>query len=265
MEKQDRRSLHREIEAYLILGEKHFLPKQYDSMKWNGRLVMAMESLDKSLDQCFNWCRDRGRVMAVKDAVQIAIDLIDAFQYIHGKKYLHRDIKPGNVMIRSAGSGKYVVVVVDWGCAAKTWKRRHNRCHRVGTPRFMAIRAHKKRRQRPHDDMEAIAYMVMSFLKPHMPWDSITAPTPQEKNRKIMDVKMKTPLHELLANEGNYPDIPVVFGKFLKETKFVTNRYKIKVGPLYMKWKKSFTDFAESNRINLDNKYTWSAPGSWSH
>lgn len=53
---------------------------------------------------------------AFRDLINRLIDVCNAMQYAHDRKVLHRDLKPGNIML-----GKYgETLVVDWGLAKAT-------------------------------------------------------------------------------------------------------------------------------------------------
>ena len=42
---------------------------------------------------------------------KIILDLLSAIEYVHSKDYVHRDLKPGNIVI----SEKYEIQVIDFG------------------------------------------------------------------------------------------------------------------------------------------------------
>lgn len=46
-----------------------------------------------------HWLKERGRPIRASDAAAIAADLADAMHYAHGQGVLHRDLKPGNVLL----------------------------------------------------------------------------------------------------------------------------------------------------------------------
>lgn len=98
----------REIEIAANLHHPHILPL-YESGNSEGFLYYTMpfvegESLRDRLD--------REKQLPVEDAQQIAGEVADALGYAHSRGVVHRDIKPGNIML---GSGH--ALVADFGIA----------------------------------------------------------------------------------------------------------------------------------------------------
>jgi serine/threonine-protein kinase len=98
----------REIETAAGLNHPHILPL-HDSGEADGVLYYVIpyvegESLRDRLD--------RERQLALEDALQIAREVADALSYAHSHNVLHRDIKPGNILL-SAGHA----LVTDFGIA----------------------------------------------------------------------------------------------------------------------------------------------------
>ena len=73
-------------------------------------LVIAMEYIQgKTLEELIN-AREK---IPVKEAVDIAIKVLETLQFAHKKKIYHRDIKPSNIMIDNSGQVK----IIDFGIA----------------------------------------------------------------------------------------------------------------------------------------------------
>ena len=87
---------------------------------FDGRVYYAMrfirgESLKESIRR-FHDAKDDDpgrRTLKLRDLLARIVDVCNAIHYAHSKGVLHRDLKPGNVMIGKFGE----TIVVDWGLA----------------------------------------------------------------------------------------------------------------------------------------------------
>ena len=115
------------------------------------------ESLAASLDS-------RGPLSAAE--WQPLLDrLLDGLAHVHGQGYLHRDIKPGNIVIRTADGEP---VVIDFGAARiAAGELTHTR---VLTPQYAPIEQHSSRaEQGPWTDiysLAAVSYRVLTGEAP---------------------------------------------------------------------------------------------------
>jgi serine/threonine protein kinase/tetratricopeptide (TPR) repeat protein len=124
----------REIQVTANLQHPHILPVL--SVGISGSLhyyvtpYVAGESLRARID-------DKG-ALAVEDAVHILQDVADALAFAHERGVIHRDVKPGNVLL----SGGHAILA-DFGIAgamqqAANGDRLTGTGHGIGTPGYMA-------------------------------------------------------------------------------------------------------------------------------
>jgi len=124
------RFLH-EIETIASLNHPLILPL-HDSGESDGLLYYVMpyaegESLRQRLD--------REKQLAVDESVRIAVEVADGLDYAHRKGVIHRDIKPGNILLSERHA-----VIADFGIARAIEVARADRVTStglgVGTPLY---------------------------------------------------------------------------------------------------------------------------------
>ena len=79
----------------------------------------------------------------------------------------------------------------------------------TGTARYASSNAHKNEQSRK-DDLEAIGYCLIYFLKGKLPWQGLHNVDDEKKNDAILDIKMSTTLDTLCE------DCPKQFLEYLK-------------------------------------------------
>ncbi len=99
---------------------------------------MAFELLGPNLEDLFNYC---GRKFSLKTVLMLPDQLIPRFQYIHAKGFIHRDIKPDNLLVGDGKQGNKVHVT-DIGLAKDIEDRDWHSYPVVGTLRYASIKAH---------------------------------------------------------------------------------------------------------------------------
>lgn len=157
--------------------------------------VLVMDLLGPSLEDLFNFCN---RKLSLKTVLMLADQMVCRVEYVHSKHFIHRDIKPDNFLI-GLGKRSSLVHIIDFGLAKKY---RDPKSHKhipyrenknlTGTARYASINAHVGIEQSRRDDLEAIGYVLMYFLRGSLPWQGLQANTKQEKYQKIMEKKMNT-------------------------------------------------------------------------
>lgn len=126
------------------------------------RPYIAMEYLEgKTLYDIL----DRTRILPVCDALRLGSRLCDILEYMHGQDVVHRDLKPGNIVISDDGSPH----IIDFGVAK--WRERElsGISAQIGTPEYMApeqIRGDRTDRRTDIYSLGAILYEVVTGVRP---------------------------------------------------------------------------------------------------
>ncbi len=161
-----------EIETTAKLTHPHILPL-HDSGEADAFLFFVTpfiegESLRDRLD--------RDKQLPVDDAVRIAREIADALDYAHRQGVIHRDIKPGNILLHEGR-----VIVADFGIALAVGAAGGDRITEtglsVGTPHYMSPeQATGGQQLGPPTDTYALACVLYEMLVGEPPY---SGPTPQ--------------------------------------------------------------------------------------
>jgi predicted Ser/Thr protein kinase len=102
-----------------------------------------------------------------REASRIAIQVAEALEEAHRAGIVHRDVKPGNVMLTSAGDVK----VMDFGIAAAAWAERVTTSGLVlGTPSYLAPEQAKSEKTTPASDVYALGAMLYEMVAGRPPF-----------------------------------------------------------------------------------------------
>ena len=105
-----------------------------------------------------------------QEAVRIAAEVAEALAHAHAQRVIHRDIKPGNVILKD---GK-TAVVVDFGLALSEEAAGKSLGEIAGTPRFMSPEqaAGKAHRIDGRTDIYAVGVLLYQMLCGRVPFHS---------------------------------------------------------------------------------------------
>ena len=138
----------------------------------NGNYYLIMECCEGEDLRHWIKCKRKDKPLTLHDVLPIIKQVAEALDYAHGEKVMHRDIKPGNIMLDSRGKVK----VLDFGLAAQI----HTSMTRVsmayhgtsGTGPYMAPEQWRGRQQGAAADQYALAVMTYEMLAGHLPFES---------------------------------------------------------------------------------------------
>lgn len=160
------RRFHREAELLAHLDHPGIV-KVYDHGNQGDTHYIAMEFLDgEGLDRLIE-----NKRLSTKSVVQIMSRVAEALQHIHAQGIIHRDIKPGNIMVlknalRDDGSvDPRGVRLMDFGIAAgKVLTRLTITGARIGTPVYMSPEQAKGQRIDHKSDIYSLGVVFYEAL-----------------------------------------------------------------------------------------------------
>ena len=135
----------------------------------NGNFYLIMECCEG--EDLRKWIKGRKTPFTLAEVLPIIRQVADALDYAHRQKIIHRDIKPGNVIINTDGEIK----VLDFGLAAQIYSslsRVSMAYHGTsGTGPYMAPEQWRGRAQGAPADQYALAVMTYEMLAGHLPFE----------------------------------------------------------------------------------------------
>ena len=168
--------------------------------------ILVMELLGKSLEDIF---QSQQKNFTVKTVCMIGIQMLDRLEFVHSKNIIHRDIKPDNFVL-GLGDKSHIIYVLDFGLSKKY---RSSRTHQhikfnvnkklTGTARYASINALKGCEQSRRDDLEAIGYVLMYFLRGSLPWQGLKVHKGEDRYKKILMTKRSTSAEDLCKGFPN--------------------------------------------------------------
>jgi serine/threonine protein kinase len=191
-----------EIETAAGLNHPHILPI-HDSGEADGELYYVMPLVDgETLEDRI---ARRGPLLP-DEAIRLAGEVAEALDYAHGQNVIHRDIKPGNVLLQAGHA-----LVTDFGIA-RALKRSGAALteigYSVGTPQYMSPeQALGETGVDGRTDIYAVGTMLYEMLTGRVPFDADTAQA----------VFAKKVTHEIPAIDTARLGIPPVLERVIRK------------------------------------------------
>ncbi|CAG2110394.1 unnamed protein product [Medioppia subpectinata] len=176
--------------------------------------ALVMDLLGPSLTGLQKTC---GGKFSLKTTLYIAIQLMDIFEYFHGRGLIYRDTKPDNFLFGPSGAALYnQLYIIDMGLSKDYVDESGRHIKMVtgkgvtGTVRYMSRNNHAGIEQSRRDDMEAVGYMLVYLARGELPWQGVKADTLRAKYKKIGEIKRSTTPEQLCG------DLPPEFARFIR-------------------------------------------------
>jgi tRNA A-37 threonylcarbamoyl transferase component Bud32 len=136
----------------------------YDCFAWRGERFIVQEYVEGE---------DLAAVLKIVRRLEpriaglVALELARGLEEVHARGVVHRDLKPGNVLIGRAGEVK----LADFGIALEQRKSALTQVgHAVGTPGYMAPEQHRGDRADDRSDVFAFGVLLYEMLTGALPF-----------------------------------------------------------------------------------------------
>ncbi|MEZ5332053.1 MAG: serine/threonine-protein kinase [Thermoanaerobaculia bacterium] len=114
-----------------------------------------------------------GRLLTFKEIADIALQTASALDYAHERSIIHRDIKPGNILMTVDGSPK----ITDFGVAKLSTAGMTTTGTIIGTPMYMAPEQITGHEVSPASDQFSLAVVIYEMLTGERPFEGDNATT----------------------------------------------------------------------------------------
>lgn len=169
-------------------------PRRYGFFTEDGYNVLVMEKLGESLEEK-RTRKGGGGCLPIGDIKDVACQVLDRLQTMHGLGFVYRDIKPQNFMY-GLKDRRHVLYMIDFGLCKRvvdpvTHVHIPIRTGKglTGTPRYASIFTHDGYEHSMRDDIEALGYMLLFLALGELPWQRLHDTSQIGKKKKTTDLR----------------------------------------------------------------------------
>ena len=186
-----------EYNIYKILQGGEGIPKIYSYGSQKNYNFLAMDLLDKSLNFYFNSCE---RKFSLLTTLMLADQMLSLIEFIHEKSFVYCNLKLV-YFIMGRDSNKHKVYLINFRRAKKYIDPKtkllipyNEENNFMGNFYFSSINQLSGIEVSRRDDIEALGYIFVYFLKGDLPWSNIKYKTCDEGIEKALKIRINTSL-----------------------------------------------------------------------
>ena len=187
----------RRREVRMLMAVQHpNIVKFYEEGQVEDELYYAMEFVEDSLQHRMRSSED----FSLLDKIDVLCQTVSALQAVHRHGLVHRDVKPGNILLDQDPSGRLNVKMTDFGIAKNVSEpdivRAQNSGSVPGTPKYLSPEQIKMKAVDGRSDIFSLGVVAYEFLSGRAPFESDTTDGYLQANVG----EQPTPLHQVVAD-----------------------------------------------------------------
>jgi len=109
--------------------------------------------------------------LQIKSIALVAKQLLESLESMHARGYLHRDLKPDNILL---ARDSHNLCLIDFGLSKKCEPPPRQTVSIIGNVRFASRGAHIGFSSRK-DDLESMCYVLLYLYQGWLPWQKLPA------------------------------------------------------------------------------------------
>lgn len=194
--------LEKEYNLYRLLRENKYpggLTRPHFFGQWEDYNILVMDLHGPSFREIVE---KTGRA-PMKDVFNIGVKALVQIQHLHSKGYVHRDIKPGNMLCGSEDLS--TIHIVDFGLAERYVypNGKHIPYEKMqlfsGSVVFSSLRTDQGIVQSRRDDLESLGYTLVYLAKRSLPWSRVKTSNNNDILSAVSAAKQKTHLTDICS------------------------------------------------------------------
>ena len=241
-----RKTLQFEYEILMQIQSAPYFPRLGVCGQGSSFTFYTMELLGPAISQVLKILPNHKYTLST--SIRAVYHILKAIESFHNFGFIHRDIKPGNILTREGT--ECPICLIDFGLThiyidPKTKKLLPPR-EKIGfrgTKIYASLNAHKGKDLSRNDDVISWFYMSVEIITGFLPWRK------KEDKQEIMKMKMEFDVEKIIG-----PEVPemVTIWNMIKDLKFMET-------PPYQMIYDLLINVMERNNIKFDDPYDWNA------
>ncbi len=192
-------------------------------------IYIIMEYCDMNLDNYIKQRKKENKPLTIIEIKNILIQINNILKILFDNKYAHRDLKPGNILLKKINNDNYIIKLSDYGNAKKIINSSKIQSSFKGTAIFKApeILDNEENYDAIKADLWCIGIIIYFMLKGEYPFDS-DEKINKEKTKLQINLKNCDTLCDLFKKLTYYePEKRISFSDYFNHSFFKKEKEKI--------------------------------------